>query len=535
MMNWQHYWQQRRNRGDGPLTIEDAAQELLARRLARKKFIDFAQYANDHYKPDPFHIKLGEIFDQVVSGELQFVIIKAPPQHGKSTAASEILPAFWLGNRPNDPVIISSYNADLAHAKSREARKIVQGEAFINAFGKHATRDDPPVDISDSSAAVDNWRLEAPYRGGVRATGVGGGLTGHAAMLGIIDDPLKGIEEANSATIRESVWAWYQTVFRTRINEGGAIVIILTPWHPEDLVGKLQAMAGVENADKFKVFRFPAIAETQEVRDANNRFLGLPPGEADPLGREPGEPLAPRRFSLQSLLALKGSILPHYWGALYDGVPRSRDGNWIKRDWFQIIDPALIPRIGKRVRYWDKAASEDPKDAATAGVLMLKTPDDRIYIEHVVREWKNSGAREDVILQTARSDAGKYGSKRAVQIVVEQEPGSGGKHSAQITISALSKEGFPIKRDLPTGDKDLRLDPFAAYAQLHKVYLAAGVWNEAWLDEITAIPNGQWRDQSDATSGGYNILSDAGRTTTKRSKVTGLPGRGQRRVPFPHR
>ena len=523
-LDWRSYHQRRRQRDNAPLTEFDLLEEVAARRLGRASFIGFAQYVDELYIPDPFHEKLGEIFDQVIAGDLRFVIINAPPQHGKSTSTSEILPAYWLARRPNDPVIITSYNSDLATAKSRKARGIVKSEAYKNLFGEHATQDIAPVEIAPDSRAVDEWRLIAPHRAGVRATGVDGGITGNPAMLGIIDDPLKGIAEAQSATVRESLWEWYRTVFRTRINEGGCIVIIMTRWHPEDLVGKLLAQGDIEHADKFKVFRFPAIAETQSVRDQNNKFLRLPMGEPDPLGRAPGEPLAPHRFSLQSLIALQATIGPAFWGSLYDGVPRLREGNWIKRDWFTIIDPALVPRGGKLVRYWDKAASEDKKDAATAGVLMLKAPDDKYYILHTVREWKNSGEREQVILQTAHSDAGKFGSKRAVQVVVEQEPGSGGKHSAQITISALSKEGFPVKRDLPSGDKDLRLDPFAAQAQIGNVFLVRGAWNEDWIDEITSIPNGQWRDQSDATSGAFNILTETGKTSSK-TKTTGLPGR----------
>jgi len=388
-LNWRGYYQRRKARGNAPLSGLDIVEEMAARRVARGRFIDFAQYMDDHYTPDPFHEKLGEIFDEIVAGKLQFVIINAPPQHGKSKACSELLPAYWLARRPNDPVVIASYNADLAHAKSREARKILQSDPFGNLFGAQATLDDPPVEMSADSGAVDNWRLMAPYSGGVRATGVGGGLTGNAALLGIIDDPLKDIREAQSDTVREALWAWYRTVFRTHINEGGAIVIIMTRWHPDDLVGKLLAQAGIENADKFKVFRFPAIAEPQAIRDQNNKFLGLAMGEPDPIGRAPGEPLAPQRFSLQALLALQSTLGPAFWGALYDSVPRLREGNWFKREWFKPVLSA--PRLGRRIRYWDKAASEDPSGAATASVLMLKTPDDQYYIEDVIQTWLAPG------------------------------------------------------------------------------------------------------------------------------------------------
>jgi predicted phage terminase large subunit-like protein len=504
-LDWRNYNVRRRARGNTPPTEFEILEEIAARRLGRSSFIGFAQYIYDQYRPDPFHEKLGEIFDQIVSGELQFVIINAPPQHGKSTSASELLPAYWLGRRPNDPVAIASYNADLAHSKSRKAREIVESEAFANLFGAHATRDEPSVEISDTSAAVDNWRLMTPHRGGVRATGVGGGLTGHAVMLGIIDDPLKGFEEAQSETIREARWAWYQTEFRTRINEGGCILIILTRWHPDDLVGKLLSMVG-EYTDKFKVFRFPAIAETQEVRDINNKFLGLPVGEPDPLGRVPGEPLAPQRFSLDSLLKLQGSISPQYWGSLYDGVPRLREGNWFKRDWFNLV--LKSPKFGRRVRYWDKAASENTSGAATASVLMLKTTDGKYYIEHVIQVWLKPGERETLILKTAKDDADRFGSKFAVQNYVEQEPGSGGKESAQATIDLLTKNGYSMKRDLPTGDKNIRLEPFAAQAQLGNVHMVVDDWNERYLDEMTAIPYAVRRDQGDATSGAFNRLAE---------------------------
>jgi len=341
-------------------------------------------------------------------------------------------------------------------------------------------------------------------------------LTGNPAFLEIIDDPLKDIQEAQSPTIRDALWDWYRTVFRTRLNEGGAIILIMTRWHPQDLVGKLLAQADVDHADKFTVFRFPAIAETQEARDANNKFLGLPIGEPDPLGRAPGEPLAPQRFSLEALIALQSTLGPQFWGALYDGVPRLREGNMFKREWFQLAPPDVSLRGAKRVRYWDKAATEGGNGAATAGVLIAKV-DDRFYIEHVVRDRYSSAGRE------AASDAEKYG-RHTVSTYIEQEPGSGGKESAENTIRNLSKHGFSIKADRPSGNKDLRLEPLAAQAELGNVYIMPGKWNEEYIDEMTAIPNAAVRDQGDASSGAFNVLI-AGSSAAATAKVTGLPGR----------
>lgn len=528
MINWPDYYNRRKTRDDVPLTKKEAAEELLARRAARSSFIDFAQYVDDLYMPDPFHEALGEAFDKVVSGKINRLIINAPPQHGKSSAASEKFPAYWLGQRPNDPVIIASYGAELAEEKSRKVRDIVEGEAYTNIFGAHATRGDSPIEINSVSRAVYKWHLAPPYRGGVRAAGVIGPITGFPAKLGIIDDPVKDMKEAQSPTIREAVWTWYRSTFRTRINEGGAIILIMTRWHPEDLVGKILDQA---SKDQWTILRFPALAETQEDRDRNNLFLGLPVGLPDPLGREPGEPLAPRRFSKDELHKIRTDVGPMIWGAEYDNVPRLREGNMFKRDWFKPMRPDMaVPRQAKRVRYWDKAATEGGNGAASCGVLIAKA-EGKFYIEHVVRGRYSAAGREDIILQTAQSDASKYG-RHMVATWTEQEPGSGGKESADATIRNLSKHGFSIKADRPTGNKDLRLEPLAAQAEAGNVFILPGPWNEEYVDEMCAIPYAAVRDQGDASSGAFNILT-AGSSAAAVSKVSGLPGRApvQRKGP----
>jgi len=151
----------------------------------------------------------------------------------------------------------------------------------------------------------------------------------------------------------------------------------------------------------------------------------------------------------------------------------------------------------------------------------------------VIQKWLAPGAREKLILDTAIADATRYGSKFAVKVYTEQEPGSGGKESAQSTINNLSKHGYSIKRDLPSGDKDIRLEPFAAQAQLGNVYMVTAPWNEGYLDEMTAIPFSVRRDQGDSKSGAFNNLNKSCSTGT--AKTTGLPGRGQKRTPLPRR
>ena len=329
------------------------------------------------------------------------------------------------------------------------------------------------------------------------AAGVGGPITGHGARLGIIDDPFENWEQAQSPTIRDKVWEWWRTTFRTRIWEDGAIVLIMTRWHEDDLAGRLLR----EQADRWAVLRLPALAETQEERDENDRRLGLPTGRLDPLGRRPGEPLCPKRFSLEALEEIRRDVGPLAWAAEYQGVPRAPEGNRFKRHWFPIVDAA--PVQARRVRYWDKAGTAGG-GAYTAGVLMAEA-EGIYYIEDVVRGQWSAGQREQVIRQTAELDRQKYGN--TVQIWIEQEPGSGGKESAENTIRNLA--GFPVFADRVTGDKDIRLEPFAAQAEAGNVRLVRGPWNGVYIEELCAIPNGPYRDQADATAGAFNRLTSA--------------------------
>jgi predicted phage terminase large subunit-like protein len=468
----------------------EAARILLERRLARRTTTAFTQYTFPQYVADPFHVVMGQMLDSMIAGDIKRGMIFAPPQHGKSEKASVRFPARWLGERPDDPVIIASYAANLAHSKSRQVRDIIESREYRALYGDLSPMD-VPVSTRDDQRAVDEWKLKPPHRGGLRAAGVGGGLSGHPAALAIIDDPFADWAEAQSPTIRRKVMEWYQSVLRVRVWEHGAILIIMTRWHEDDLAGQL--LKG--QAHKWEVLRFPAIAESQEERDKNNEYIGLPVGLPDPLGREEGEPLAPNRFSKEALLEIKDDVGSMVWAAEYGQVPRPLEGNRFKRFWFKVVD--AFPLDSRMVRYWDKGGT-DGAGAFTAGVLVARH-EGFTYIVDVVRGQWSSYEREKEIKQTAESDRDLYGH---VKIYIEQEPGSGGKESAENTIRNLA--GFSIERDLPSGDKDVRLEPFAAQAEAQNVFLVRGAWNHDWIEEMVAIPNGTYRDQADATAGAFN-------------------------------
>jgi len=189
-----------------------------------------------------------------------------------------------------------------------------------------------------------------------------------------------------------------------------------------------------------------------------------------------------------------------------------RGGNWkvrevagkvFNRAWFKPLPVKWQGAGVVRVRYWDKAGTEGG-GKYTAGVLMALHPDGRVCIEDVVRGQWAAASREPVIRQTAQADG------PGVTIWIEQEPGSGGKESAEGTI--LNLRGYAIYADRVSGDKLARANPLSAQALAGNVLLLAGDWNEAFLREAHAFEaKAAYKDQIDAAAGAFNKLTVAGR------------------------
>jgi len=172
-------------------------------------------------------------------------------------------------------------------------------------------------------------------------------------------------------------------------------------------------------------------------------------------------------------------------------------GGFFERDWFPAVPAA--PALADRVRYWDKAATAGGGDW-TAGVKLARAGG-LWLVEHVVRGRWAGPQRERVIRQTAAADG------PGTSVVVEQEPGSGGKDSARESVRNLA--GFPAYWEPVSGDKPSRAKPLAAQAAAGNVRIVEGDWNLAFLDELTAFPSGSFDDQVDAAAGAFNWLARA--------------------------
>lgn len=278
-------------------------------------------------------------------------------------------------------------------------------------------------------------------------------------------------------------------------------VVHNTRWNPGDLIGRIQSS---EDAANWRYVRLPAVAETQEERDAVNGRQGLPVGGADPLGRAPGAPLCPGAFDAESL-ASKRVTLGVGFESLYQQNPVPRGGSFFDRSWFAVVSEP--PEGCAWERYWDLAASRADSACYTSGVLMGRCGSgaaSRYYVGDVVRGRWEPATRNEIMLRTARADATRVGFRRTwFEKPVFDKDGS----ASRAVVAALA--GFPVSPDnvSRSGSKEIRAEPLAGAAKAGLVAIVAGSWTAAYLTEIEAFPRGQFKDQVDSSSGCFNKLS----------------------------
>lgn len=474
----------------------DDEDEVYSRELARNNLLDFITYTYPQYQPEPFHIQLCENLERVITGDISRLMIFAPPQHGKSEAVSVRLPAFWMAKKPNNPIILCSYGATLAWEKAASAWAIVYSDEYRNLFPE-LFRIAPKIHRGGRKIILRNPNSK------IYAAGVRGAITGRGGLLGIIDDPVKDWREAYSPGIRESTWEWWRGTFRSRIWAKGRIIIIMTRWHEDDLAGRILNQSG----EKWTVVRYPALAETEEERTQNNlRYLFQAKNlyTGDPLSRNRGEPLCPKRFDLLSLMDLQHDVGPRAWSAEYQGTPKPIEGNMIKAEWLHYVDEWPHAEVIKFVRYWDKAGTEGG-GTKTAGLLLAMTRQKTYYVlDIVVGQW-SAFQREEIIRNTAIQDLQTYGT---VETWIEREPGSGGKESAESTIRNLS--GFNIHAESPRDSKEVRMEPLSAQMEAGNVFIMNKKWTWELTDELLMWPFGTFKDQGDAFSGAFRKCATGG-------------------------
>lgn len=477
------------------LTPEEKARALSivqAPTVAPQTFVQYTRTVNPLFQFHPHNLVVAKALQRVADGELKRLIILEPPRHGKSEQVSRLFPGYFLYRHPHQWVGMAAYGQDLAYTFSRAARNY-----YHRALGE-------PDD--GVAAAVRLW--ETGKGGGMWAAGIGGTMAGLGYSLGIIDDPVKNAQEAKSIRKQMAHREWYDSVWYTRQAPGAAIVITLTRWDRQDLVGYvLEKEASGEDPERWHIVHLPAIAESGPPKNADGTRYYPVTCTLEPEWRKPGEALAPKRYNLKALAKIRSKITQYFWHALFQQRPTPPEGTMLKRAWFAII-PAIPGKVIARARWWDNASTKDDGDQ-TAGAMVVKyakrfTGELRYAIEDVRAGHWSPGKRQLVKQETAAADA-----KLAPAPIIyeEQEPGSAGKEVAM--NAQVSLAGYPVITEPSTGDKETALIPLAMAAELGKVDLIAGAWNEPWLTQATAFPHGDLDDQVEAAGKAFNKVAPA--------------------------
>jgi len=328
--------------------------------------------------------------------------------------------------------------------------------------------------IADDSSAVHRFNLSAG--GAYYAVGAGGPITGRGADLLLIDDPIKSREQAYSAAERRSLQQWYESVAYTRLQPNGAIILIQTRWHQDDLAGWLLREHAGEN---WRVVSLPAIAEHD-----------------DALGRLEGAALWPQKFPSDVLERIRNAIGSSAWLALYQQRPTAEEGAVFKRDWFLSYPARERPEFMQIIFSLDTAFKVGESNDYSVLEVWGETKTG-YYLLHVMHERLEFPELKRRAIALAEIWSPQY-------LLVEDAA------SGQSLIQALRSETrLPILPVRPNGDKVSRAHAVSPLVESRRVFLPdQASWLRDFLDETTSFPAAPHDDMVDAMTQALNYLRE---------------------------
>jgi len=384
-----------------------------------------------------------------------------------------------LAARKHYRVVLVSYADDFAGDFGGNVRDIINENA--KTFG---------LMVKGDTSAKNHWRTT--NGGDMRAVGIAGQITGMGADMLIVDDPVKDWEEANSETMLAKQWGQYRSTLYSRLEPGGSVVVVMTRWHSNDLVGMIQREMA-DGGEVYEEIRLPAIAEENDI-----------------IGRKEGEALWPERFPLERLNVIKHTVDPKHklivtpsiWAGLYQQRPAPAEGGMIKRHWWRRYSELPPPRPGKPT--WDKLVQS--WDCA------FKNLKDSDYV--VGQLWGMRGA-DLYLLDVVRGQMDFPETIAAVKKLSTRWPGALAKliedtANGPAVISTLAHEVpglIPFKtRGKSKTDRASAASPLA---EAGNVFIPEGIVGDTFIDEAASFPHGTNDDQVDAWSQAVLFLMPA--------------------------
>lgn len=437
------------------ISRQEAARTLLERRSIRRNLTEYSRYRG--FEPAEHHRLLIKELEAVARRETKRLAVFMPPGSAKSTYTSVIFPPwlmqFWQGTS----VLAASHTTELAEKWGRRVRNAVNEDALVLG-----------INVAPDNQAAGRWALTngAEYY----AAGVGTGIAGFRAGIGMIDDPIRSRQDADSELIRDRIWDWYINDFRTRLVPGAPEILIQTRWHEDDLAGR-----ALQHND-WKVISLPAEAEGN-----------------DPLGRQPGEFLwADGQYGYAEQLAeLKKTTPARTWSALYQQRPAPEEGDYFKTEWLRPYDKAPARETMRIYGGSDYAVTADGGDYTVHAVVGLD-PEGRIYLLDL---WRKQAASDEWV-------------ESFCELVTRHKPMAWAEEQGQIKSGVgpflerrmRERRAYTVREQFPTrGDKAVRAQSIRGRMALEGLYVPHNApWYADFRSELLSFPAGKHDDQVDA-------------------------------------
>ncbi len=471
----------------------EAAKELLRRDRAAESLLDYAKYIDipgapvdesddDNWQFNPVesdlavhHMIMLQTIEKVIIGELPRAMLFCPPGTAKSTYGSVVAPTWAMGRKPGTQIILTSYGAELAKKHGRKARQIVKSDKFNAVF------DDT---ISKETAAADFWTTinGSEYM----SSGILAGVTGNRADGLLLDDPVKGRQDADSEAKQKATWEAYQEDLRTRLKPGGWEIIIQTRWSENDVSGKL--LPEGYNGETGMV----------SCRDGRDWFILCLPAQhqADyppcPIGRKPGDYLWPGWFTPEHFEGFKAQI--RTWSALFQQRPQPPEGTFFQRQWFERYKIGGQPKQLNHYITSDHAPGGEDHNDFNAFRVWGVDPDNHIWLRAGFREQETLDKSIAKVIPLIKQykpfvwfpeDDNNW---KAIQGFVSKELL---KNKAYCRIEPLTPHG---------ADKQTKAQPFQAMASMGMVHIPEGVEGDSIIDQYIRFPTGANDDEVDAAA-----------------------------------
>lgn len=479
---------------------------------ARDDLVSFGHFMKGDFA-SPWHVQV--VCDALMRAErreIKGLIINMPPRRGKSTCASELFPAWYLGRHPMHDIIVATHSQNFADSVGRKIRNAIASPEYQRVFpGVHVAGDSSAAAVFE--IVVDGASVRQ-RRGNCKAFGRGGAPAGSGSHCLLIDDFLSELD-AYSATERGHLLDDL-LAFRTRLAPDAVWVVINTRYHEDDVVGVVKRDFADDR--EWTVITLPEFAEVDEEWVITRPGTRRRAPERKVYRRKQGDVLWPERFSAESSEQLRSALLkvaPHKWWGQFMCRPVPQSGALVDTAWFRRYDYADVMSVLHQavrvvvsvdtggVKLHGRATSS--YGARTALTAWAELEDGRCYLVDVAAEpWIYPDmlrAIKDMCAEWKPSDLLIEDKAAGVEVVVDLN-------------EQRDWVRTPITPVMPVGPKETRLAVASPQIRAGQVYVPAQgpcadvasprcpapSWIDEFLSEVAHFPMGSRKDLVDSLS-----------------------------------